>query len=108
MSFKYGSATKAVREIPVIKYAKKLGNQLLNNLKYLREGVTMGPKAYCVQYKLEYPPDGMEDEADSRPFIGKVSFYVAVVSFDLDIIQADCDLGGQGSARGEDLQSRGM
>jgi hypothetical protein len=75
MAFKYGSATKAVREIPVIKYSKKLGNQQLSGLKYLREGMEGVIGAYRVHMRLEYPglKDELNDDVDNRPFIHTVS-----------------------------------
>lgn len=69
MCHKYGSATKAVREVPLVKYAKKLANQVLSSLKYLREGTEWERKRLC----LEYPP---EEEEDNRPYVKVVSFGV--------------------------------
>lgn len=60
---------QSVRELPVIKYAKKLGNQVLSGLKYLREGVEVDGKKYV----LEHPHDIVEEERDSRPFVRVVS-----------------------------------
>ena len=60
---------QSVRELPVIKYAKKLGNQVLSGLKYLREGVQVDGK----EYVLEHPNDIVEEESDSRPFVRVVS-----------------------------------
>ena len=68
MSYKFGSATKATREIPVLKYAKKLGNQVLSGLKYLRDGMVWDGKE-CV---LEYPVENAEDESDNRPYVREV------------------------------------
>lgn len=68
MSFKYGTATKATREIPVLKYAKKLGNHVLNGLKYLRDGVYWDYK----EVSLRYPQDNLEDDADVRPYVREV------------------------------------
>jgi hypothetical protein len=50
---KYGSATKATREVPVIKYAKKLSNQVLRVLKLLP--TTMDGKRYTLR-----EPDELE------------------------------------------------
>lgn len=69
MSFKYGTATKATRDIPLIKYAKKLGNQVLSTLKYLRDdGYRLGLK----DYTLEFPVESPDDDSDNRPFIREV------------------------------------
>jgi len=70
MCHKYGSASKSVRELPVIKYAKKLGNQVLSGLKYLREGVIVEDEKH---YILEHPHDDVEEDSDSRPFVRVVS-----------------------------------
>ena len=68
MSYKFGSATKVTREIPVLKYAKKLGNQVLSGLKYLRDGEYWDHK----ECRLEYPEDNVENETDNRPFLREV------------------------------------
>ena len=49
VSHQYGSATKATREVPVIKYAKKLSNQVLSELKYLRDGSTWGGMTHTLR-----------------------------------------------------------
>ncbi|KAL7553376.1 hypothetical protein ACHAWF_016729 [Thalassiosira exigua] len=47
MSFMYGTATKATREVPIIRYAKKLSNQLLSQLVFLRgSGTSWDGKTY--------------------------------------------------------------
>lgn len=56
--------------MPAIKYAKKLGNQVLSGLKYLREGVIVEDEKH---YILEHPHDDVEEDSDSRPFVRVVS-----------------------------------
>ncbi|KAL7521041.1 hypothetical protein ACHAWX_005735 [Stephanocyclus meneghinianus] len=65
MCYKYGSATKAVREVPIIKYAKKLANQVLSSLKYIREGTEWEGK----KLRLEYPLGDRDDLSDIRPYV---------------------------------------
>ena len=57
-----------MRELPAIKYAKKLGNQILSGLKYSEEGFVLDGK----EYRLEHPRDDLDDDADNR-------YYVSVV-----------------------------
>lgn len=94
MSFKYGTATKATRDIPLIKYAKKLGNQVLHAVKYLRED-----KFYWnyKDYTLEFPVESADDDADNRPFIREVRFQVCLsFSSILSTEQLDFNHSNQG------------
>ena len=72
MSYRYGSATKAVREVPIIKYSKKLANQVLSSLKYypLDENHANGKTLH-----LEFPIDESEED-DKRPHASVVSNFV--------------------------------
>lgn len=70
MSYRYGSATKAVREVPIIKYAKKLANQVLSNLKYF-DDVHVNDKTL----NLKFPVDESEGD-DNRPYLSVVSHFV--------------------------------
>ena len=70
MCYKYGSATKSVREVPIIKYAKKLANQVLSSLKYIREGTEWEGK----KLRLEYPLEDKDDLSDIRPYVSVVRY----------------------------------
>ena len=75
MSLKYPTATKATREIPAVKYAKRVANQVLSGLKYLREGSTWFDKTFV----LEYPEDTDYDDSERRPYmkmVRKISVHV--------------------------------
>mmetsp|Transcript_13918 Transcript_13918/g.25407 ORF Transcript_13918/g.25407 Transcript_13918/m.25407 type:complete len:806 (-) Transcript_13918:62-2479(-) len=63
MSYKYGTATKAVRDVPVVKYSKRLSNQVLGQLKYLREVSRWPNRTY------ELVQDRPDDEGDRRSYL---------------------------------------
>lgn len=55
-----------------MKYGKKLGNQVLGGLSYLKQHRD-GEHYSGRDYQLIYPEDNMGDEHDDRPFINVVS-----------------------------------
>lgn len=65
MSWNYPSASKAVRELPMIKYAKKLGNQVLGSLMCLEAGCHWFGKGI----KLVCPPEDTGNEEETRPYL---------------------------------------
>mmetsp|Transcript_54669 Transcript_54669/g.116166 ORF Transcript_54669/g.116166 Transcript_54669/m.116166 type:complete len:211 (-) Transcript_54669:130-762(-) len=65
MCWKYPSATKAVRELPVIKYAKKLGNQVLASLPCLEAGCHWFGK----DIRLVCPAEDAGTEEETRSFL---------------------------------------
>eukprot|EP00571_Detonula_confervacea_P016014 CAMPEP_0172307988 /NCGR_PEP_ID=MMETSP1058-20130122/8723_1 /TAXON_ID=83371 /ORGANISM="Detonula confervacea, Strain CCMP 353" /LENGTH=1152 /DNA_ID=CAMNT_0013020311 /DNA_START=101 /DNA_END=3559 /DNA_ORIENTATION=- len=65
MCWKYPSATKAVRELPTIKYAKKLANQVLSSLLCLEAGVDWFGK----YIRLVCPVDDTATENEMRPYL---------------------------------------
>lgn len=60
----YGSATKATREVPVIKYAKKLSNQVLSQLKYLRDGSYFNGETHTLRTSSDF-----KEGSEKRYFI---------------------------------------
>lgn len=65
MCLKYPTATKAVRELPVIKYAKRLANQVLSSISVLQEGCNWFGKTI----RLVYPADDVGTEDETRPYL---------------------------------------
>jgi len=65
MCMKYPTATKVVRELPVIKYAKRLGNQVLASLPCLEAGCHWFGK----DIRLVSPPEDAGTEEETRPYI---------------------------------------
>lgn len=65
MCWKYPTATKAVRELPAIKYAKKLGNQVLSSLSYLEASCWWFDK----DIKLVCPLEDMTNDEETRPYL---------------------------------------
>lgn len=74
MCLKYPTATKAVRELPIIKYAKKAGNQVLPSLPCLQEGGFWFGKSI----RLVCPPDDIGTEEETRPYLEMVSLCLYV------------------------------
>jgi hypothetical protein len=60
---------QVVRELPVIKYAKRLGNQVLASLPCLEAGCHWFGK----DIRLVSPPEDAGTEEETRPYIKMVS-----------------------------------
>ena len=73
----------------VIKYAKKLGNQVLSGLKYLKDN----DETYDGYiYRLHYPEDDMRDESDNRPYISMVRYNFFICSLVCPSFNGQCKL----------------
>ena len=62
-------STQAVRELPAIKYAKRLGNQVLSSLSYLEASCRWFDK----DRKLVCPLEDMTNDEETRPYLEIVS-----------------------------------
>jgi len=76
MCWKYPSATKAVRELPAIKYAKRLGNQVLASLPCLEAGCHWFGK----RSRLMCPAEDAGTEEEMRPYIEMRNAEGAIIS----------------------------
>mmetsp|Transcript_13807 Transcript_13807/g.27990 ORF Transcript_13807/g.27990 Transcript_13807/m.27990 type:complete len:1077 (+) Transcript_13807:697-3927(+) len=65
MCWKYPTATKAVREVPAVKYAKRLANQVLSGLENFRYG---GSTWFGKTFELINPQDA-DENGEIRPYI---------------------------------------
>lgn len=65
MCWKYPTATKAVRELPPIKYAKRLGNQVLSSINTLEQGCQW----FGNNIKLVCPEEDSGTEEEKRSYI---------------------------------------
>lgn len=58
-SYQYGTATKAVREVPVVKYSKRFSNIVLEYLPYIRNSlVLMNSEEEISNDSLKSPDNG--------------------------------------------------
>ena len=62
-------STQAVRELPAIKYAKRLGNQVLSSLPYLEASC----RWFNKDIKLVCPLEDMTNDEETRPYLEIVS-----------------------------------
>lgn len=61
-----GSTTRATRELPVVRHAKKLANQVFNCINYLRMGIDW----FGVKYTIVYPrDDNLMGDNEMRPYL---------------------------------------
>jgi eukaryotic translation initiation factor 2C len=65
MSYKYPTATKAVREVPLIKYAKKLANQVFSSIRFLENGFEW----FGITIRLICPEGDFLTEVELRPHL---------------------------------------
>jgi len=65
MCYKYPTATKAVREVPAIKYAKKLANQVFSSIRFLENGCEW----YGMKMRLVCPEGDTLTEDELRPYL---------------------------------------
>jgi eukaryotic translation initiation factor 2C len=65
MCYKYPTATKAVREVPAIKYAKKLANQVFSSIRFLENGCEWFER----KVRLICPEGDTLTEDELRPYL---------------------------------------
>ena len=65
MCYKYPTATKAVREVPAIKYAKKLANQVFSSIRFLENGCEW----FGMKMRLICPEGDTLTEDELRPYL---------------------------------------
>jgi hypothetical protein len=72
LCWNYPTATKAVRELPPIKYAKRLGNQVLSSMNCLEAGCHWFGK----NIRLVCPSDDTGTADERRPYLEWVRVYL--------------------------------
>ena len=65
MCYNYPTATKAVREVPAIKYAKKLANQVFSSIRFLENGCEW----FGMKMRLICPEGDTLTEDELRPYL---------------------------------------
>ena len=54
-----------MRELPAIKYAKKLANQVLSEVRFLENGINW----FSKDIRLTFPKDDTGTEEEQRPYL---------------------------------------
>lgn len=86
-SYQYGTATKAVRAVPVVHYSSRVANMFMGYVNYTRESKRNGPRKYddmgypLVKVDLENPNAENGHSQEEKVQTSERYYYVHRVSF---------------------------